>query len=57
MKQRDMMRFIWRSHGDAPDLQRVIHEYAAREEAGEVTRDSNRFDVPPLEYARRLRRW
>ena len=54
MKQRDMMRLIWHSHGDPPDLERVIGEYAAREEAGEVARDSSRFNVPPLEYARRL---
>jgi hypothetical protein len=54
MKQRVMMRLIWRSHGNPPDFERVIREYAAREEAGEVARDSNRFNVPTLEYARRL---
>lgn len=33
-----MMQFLWRSH--APDEERVIREYAAREEAGEIARDS-----------------
>lgn len=46
------MQRLWRSH--APDEQRVVSEYAAHEEAGEVARSSNRVDIPPLEYARRL---
>jgi hypothetical protein len=47
MKQRDMMRLIWRNHGDAPDLERVTREHAAREEAGEVARNSAQRWEPP----------
>ncbi len=46
------MRHLWRSH--ARDEERVVREYARCEEAGDVPRNSNRYAVPPLEYARRL---
>jgi hypothetical protein len=52
MTQRDMMRFLWRNY--APNEERVVREYAAREEAGEVARMSNSLAIPPLEYARLL---
>lgn len=54
MKQREMMRLLWASGGGSPDTESVVREYAARELAGEVERGSNRSDLSPADYARRL---
>ncbi len=52
VSQREVMRTLWRTH--APDEEGAVREYAAREDAGEVTRNSNNLNIPSLEYARRL---
>ena len=52
MKQRDMMRELFRRHGD--DEERLVTEYATAERQGRVDRSSNEYDVDPEDYARRL---
>jgi hypothetical protein len=50
--QRDFMRELARQFGR--DENRVVHEYAASEERGEVQRGSNKRGMEALAYARRL---
>jgi hypothetical protein len=52
MTQRDKMRELYRLF--AADRCRIISEYAAAEEAGMVTRRSNKWRMTALEYAERL---
>ena len=52
MKQRDMMRELFRRHGDNEET--LVREYAAAERRGQVDRQSNEYDVDPEDYARRL---
>ncbi|HEV2642726.1 MAG TPA: Swt1 family HEPN domain-containing protein [Candidatus Elarobacter sp.] len=51
-KQRDVMRTLVRRYGS--DEERVIHEYAAAERRGEVTRAHNTYGLTSEDYARRL---
>jgi hypothetical protein len=51
-KQRDVMRKLWVKYG--PDEDRVIREYAAAEQRGEVGRARNAYAISAEEYARRL---
>ena len=51
-KQRDIMRRLYVRF--APDLKRVIREYADAERRGEVARARNTYSLSPEEYARRL---
>jgi hypothetical protein len=46
------MQRLWQEF--APDTDRVIQEYAAAETTGVAPRGSNRQNIPPVEYARRL---
>ena len=50
--QRDMMRESYRRYGQ--DEERVVREYAAAEERGEVERKSNSQDHNSIQYARAL---
>lgn len=52
LSQREMMRRIYAQCWS--DEARVIREYAAAEERGEVLRQSNAYDMDAEEYARRL---
>ena len=50
--QRDVMRDLFRRHRG--DEGAIIREYAAAERRGEVSRDSNEYELSAEDYARRL---
>lgn len=50
--QRDLMRELAQRFGS--DTDRIISEYAAAEERGEVERERNAYGILPADYARRL---
>lgn len=52
MKQRDMLRELFRRHGDRGDI--LVREYAAAERKGQVRRASNEYGLTAEEYARAL---
>jgi hypothetical protein len=54
MNQRDFMRQLYQEFGDHEDI--LVREYAAGEERGIVTRQSNTHDLTPEQYARALYR-
>jgi hypothetical protein len=51
-KQREFAQRLWARFG--PDRDRVAREYADAEAKGEIDRKSNRSNVAPLAYAKRL---
>lgn len=52
IKQRDKMRELCRIYPN--QVERIILEYAAAEERGEVVRYRNKSGLSPLEYAKAL---
>lgn len=52
MSQRDYMRMLYRRYKG--DKERVIEAYATAEMNGDVSRRNNRYDLSPIQYARRL---